>query len=101
MTSLDEPRPNFRGAMGVDAVTGRMQPQYPRWKTNAKVTISPPTTTTPHLIQHPFTLADVLRLNSSGVLLYGSSLLRHVTVVLGGRTDQALRIHLALCTTTS
>lgn len=37
MTSLDEPRPNFRGQMGLDAITGRMQPQYPRWKTNAKV----------------------------------------------------------------
>lgn len=37
MTSLDEPRPNFRGQMGIDAVTGRTMPQYPRWKTNVKV----------------------------------------------------------------
>lgn len=37
MTSLDEPRPNFCGHMGVDPVTGRVQPQYPRWKTNAKM----------------------------------------------------------------
>lgn len=37
MTSLDEPRANYRGHMGYDAVTGRLQPQHPRWKTNAKV----------------------------------------------------------------
>lgn len=37
MTSLDEPRANFHGHMGVDAVSGRIQPQYPRWKTNVKV----------------------------------------------------------------
>lgn len=39
MTSLDEPRPNFHGQMGTDPVTGRIQPQYPRWKTNTKVTV--------------------------------------------------------------
>lgn len=37
MTSLDEPRANFHGHMGKDAVTGRIQPQYPRWKTTAKL----------------------------------------------------------------
>ncbi|KAB0797482.1 hypothetical protein PPYR_08475 [Photinus pyralis] len=37
MTSLDEPRGNFHGRMGKDAVTGRIQPQYPRWKTTAKL----------------------------------------------------------------
>lgn len=37
MTSLDEPRPNYRGQMGYDAVTGRLQPQFPRWKTNVIV----------------------------------------------------------------
>ncbi|KAI4464863.1 ngep-related [Holotrichia oblita] len=37
MTSLDEPRSNYRGEMGIDPVTGRIQPQYPRWKTNVKV----------------------------------------------------------------
>ncbi|KAL0274144.1 UNVERIFIED_CONTAM: hypothetical protein PYX00_006638 [Menopon gallinae] len=37
MTSLDEPRPEFRGKMGVDEVTGRYQPKYPRWKTNVKM----------------------------------------------------------------
>lgn len=37
MTSLDEPRANFRGHMGYDVITGRLQPQYPRWKTNVKV----------------------------------------------------------------
>ncbi|KAJ9594502.1 hypothetical protein L9F63_014114, partial [Diploptera punctata] len=36
MTSLDEPRPNYRGVMGIDPVTGRYQPQFPRWKTNAR-----------------------------------------------------------------
>ncbi|KAL1123938.1 hypothetical protein AAG570_001708 [Ranatra chinensis] len=37
MTSLDEPRPNFRGVMGKDSVTDRLLPQYPRWKTNMKM----------------------------------------------------------------
>lgn len=37
MTSLDEPRANFRGQMVTDAVSGRVQPQYPRWKTNMKM----------------------------------------------------------------
>ncbi|PSN48008.1 Anoctamin-10 [Blattella germanica] len=37
MTSLDEPRPNYRGVMGIDKVTGRFQPQFPRWKTNARL----------------------------------------------------------------
>ncbi|KAJ4441831.1 hypothetical protein ANN_11690 [Periplaneta americana] len=37
MTSLDEPRPNYRGTMGIDKVTGRYQPQFPRWKTNARL----------------------------------------------------------------
>ncbi|XP_026479834.1 anoctamin-10-like [Ctenocephalides felis] len=36
MTSLDEPRPNYHGTMGIDAVSGKVQPQYPRWKTNMK-----------------------------------------------------------------
>lgn len=39
MTSLDKPRGNFRGIMAKDAVTGKMEPQYPRWKTKAKVSI--------------------------------------------------------------
>lgn len=37
MTSLDEPRANFHGQMGIDAVTGRIQPQHPRWKTTTKM----------------------------------------------------------------
>ncbi|XP_067003378.1 anoctamin-10 isoform X2 [Anabrus simplex] len=38
MTSLDDdPRPNFRGHMAVDRVTGRIQPQFPRWKTYARM----------------------------------------------------------------
>ncbi|XP_049822312.1 anoctamin-10 isoform X2 [Aethina tumida] len=37
MTSLDEPRPNFRGTMGVDAVSGRIQPQAPRYLTTVKM----------------------------------------------------------------
>jgi anoctamin-10 len=37
MTSLDEPRPNYRGVMGIDEVTGRYQPLFPRWKTNVRV----------------------------------------------------------------
>lgn len=37
MTSLDEPRPNFRGSMGYDAVTGKLQPQHPRYFTYMKV----------------------------------------------------------------
>ncbi|XP_021939125.1 anoctamin-10 isoform X2 [Zootermopsis nevadensis] len=37
MTSLDEPRANYRGVMGIDEVTGRYQPQFPRWKTNARL----------------------------------------------------------------
>lgn len=36
-SSMDEPRPNFRGTMGVDIVTGKLQPQFPRWKTYVKV----------------------------------------------------------------
>lgn len=39
-SSLDEPRPNFHGVMGIDHVTGRLQPQSPRWKTQAKVSLS-------------------------------------------------------------
>jgi anoctamin-10 len=37
MTGLDEPRANYRGEIGVDKVTGRMLPQYPRWKAFVKV----------------------------------------------------------------
>lgn len=37
MTSLDEPRSEFRGEMGIDEITGRYQPKYPRWKTSAKM----------------------------------------------------------------
>lgn len=37
MTSLDEPRPNFRGTMGIDSVTGKVQPQSPRYMTYLKM----------------------------------------------------------------
>lgn len=37
MTSLDEPRPGFRGVMGVDAVTGKVCPQSPRYITYLKM----------------------------------------------------------------
>ncbi|XP_056630386.1 anoctamin-10 isoform X1 [Diorhabda sublineata] len=37
MTSMDEPRPNFRGAMGVDAITGKVRPQAPRYLTYVKM----------------------------------------------------------------
>lgn len=37
MTSFDEPRPNFRGTMGVDIVTGKLLPQAPRFKTHIKM----------------------------------------------------------------
>lgn len=37
MTSMDEPRPNFRGPMGVDLITGKVQPQSPRFLTYTKV----------------------------------------------------------------
>ncbi|XP_030753800.1 anoctamin-10 [Sitophilus oryzae] len=37
MTSLDEPRPGFRGVMGVDAVTGKVCPQSPRFMTTLKM----------------------------------------------------------------
>ncbi|XP_072377103.1 anoctamin-10 isoform X1 [Diabrotica undecimpunctata] len=37
MTSMDEPRPNFRGAMGVDSITGKVQPQAPRYLTYVKM----------------------------------------------------------------
>lgn len=37
MTSMDEPRPNFRGVMGIDAITGKLQPQSPRYLTYTKV----------------------------------------------------------------
>ncbi|XP_018568866.1 anoctamin-10 isoform X2 [Anoplophora glabripennis] len=37
MTSMDEPRPNFRGAMGIDAITGKIQPQAPRYMTYIKM----------------------------------------------------------------
>lgn len=39
MTSLDEPRASYYGQMKQDPVTGRKQPQYPRWKTYTKVII--------------------------------------------------------------
>ncbi|GBP86664.1 Anoctamin-10 [Eumeta japonica] len=37
MTSLDEPQPNYRGKLGIDPISGKLQPQYPRWKTNMKM----------------------------------------------------------------
>lgn len=37
MTSMDEPRPNFRGTMGVDAITGKVLPQAPRYLTYVKM----------------------------------------------------------------
>lgn len=37
MTSMDEPRPGFRGIMGVDAVTGKVCPQSPRYMTYVKM----------------------------------------------------------------
>lgn len=38
MTStLDEPRPNYRGVMYPDDITGRIQPYSPRWKTYVKM----------------------------------------------------------------
>ncbi|KAF7266321.1 hypothetical protein GWI33_020349 [Rhynchophorus ferrugineus] len=37
MTSLDEPRPGFRGIMGIDAVTGKVCPQSPRYMTYIKM----------------------------------------------------------------
>lgn len=88
MTSLDEPRPNFRGVMGIDAVTGRMQPQYPRWKTNVKVASVPIV-----IIRYSnFSfLLDVLCFNSVGVLLYVRRLFGHVNFILGRRTSQTLR----------
>lgn len=35
MTNLDQPRAGFYGIIGKDAITGKMQPQYPIWKTYA------------------------------------------------------------------
>lgn len=35
MTNLDIPRIGFYGTIGKDPITGRMQPQYPIWKTYA------------------------------------------------------------------
>ncbi|XP_018321990.1 anoctamin-10 isoform X2 [Agrilus planipennis] len=37
MTSLGEPRANFRGQMGKDPITGKLCPQYPRYKTYLKM----------------------------------------------------------------
>ncbi|XP_046394474.1 anoctamin-10 [Ischnura elegans] len=37
MTSLDEPRPGFRGEMKEDPISKHLLPQYPRWKTNVKM----------------------------------------------------------------
>lgn len=33
MTNLDIPRTGFYGKIGKDKITGKMQPQYPMWKT--------------------------------------------------------------------
>lgn len=33
MTNLDQPRAGFYGTIGKDPITGKMQPQYPIWKT--------------------------------------------------------------------
>lgn len=33
MTNLDTPRIGFYGKIGKDKITGKMQPQYPMWKT--------------------------------------------------------------------
>lgn len=35
MTNLDIPRIGFYGTLGRDPITGKMQPQYPIWKTYA------------------------------------------------------------------
>ncbi|KAK9872301.1 hypothetical protein WA026_017103 [Henosepilachna vigintioctopunctata] len=37
MTSLDEPRANFRGTMAIDPITGKLTPQYPRYVTYVKM----------------------------------------------------------------
>ncbi|CAG9854829.1 unnamed protein product [Phyllotreta striolata] len=37
MTSMDEPRPSFRGTMGIDAISGKVQPQSPRYLTYLKM----------------------------------------------------------------
>lgn len=37
MTSLDQPRANFQGALGKDAITGKIVPQYPRYFTYLKL----------------------------------------------------------------
>ncbi|KAL3281713.1 hypothetical protein HHI36_004917 [Cryptolaemus montrouzieri] len=37
MTSLDEPRANFRGTMEMDPITGKVAPQYPRYVTYVKM----------------------------------------------------------------
>ncbi|KAG8233937.1 hypothetical protein J437_LFUL005143, partial [Ladona fulva] len=37
MSSLDEPRPGFRGEPKEDPITGQLLPQYPRWKTYSKM----------------------------------------------------------------
>ncbi|XP_050306991.1 anoctamin-10 [Anthonomus grandis grandis] len=37
MTSMDEPRPGFKGVMGIDAVTGKVCPQSPRFMTYVKM----------------------------------------------------------------
>ncbi|XP_044726729.1 anoctamin-10 isoform X2 [Chrysoperla carnea] len=37
MTSLDEPRASYYGQMIKDPVSGRVTPQYPRWKTYTKM----------------------------------------------------------------
>lgn len=33
MTNLDKPRVGFYGKIGKDPITGKLQPQYPIWKT--------------------------------------------------------------------
>lgn len=78
MTSLDEPRPNFRGQMGLDAITGRMQPQYPRWKTNAKVS----NTIISFALYYCYFFSDVLCFDTHRLFVHVGRFFRHVNFVL-------------------
>ena len=87
MTSLDDPRPNFRGNMGIDAVTGRMQPQYPRWKTNVKAWISKDLVLMTLLTSRNLS-TDVLCVFTGSFCVHVRCLCRHACVVLGRRCGQ-------------
>lgn len=68
--------------MGIDAVTGRMQPQYPRWKTNVKAWTWKDVVLMMPLMSRNLS-TDVLCVFAGSFCVHVRGLCRHACVVLG------------------